>query len=73
MLEELIEKYLSSKQLAENMEKTTRGFSIELSLVNRHLEDAKDELLAFIEKHCDTLIAWERRNALQTSPFDEQD
>ena len=72
MLEKLIQKYLSTKQLAESMEKVTRGFSIELSIVNRHHEDAKDELLTFIEMYADTLISWERQNALRLSPFEDR-
>lgn len=68
MLEKLIKEYLQAKKRHENVVK--QGMIVRMAAQSDYGE-AIDRLLEFIEKHSDTLIAWEREHAVHLSPFDE--
>lgn len=69
MLEKLIEDYLQAR--ANYARCQEEGLQALFAVEEMRLEAAKRDLLDFIVGHSDTLIAWERQNALRLSPFDE--
>lgn len=72
MLEELIEEYLKAKQHYEKLDKLDhKSQMLPMMAAMSDFGDASERLLNFIEKHSDTLIAWERTHALRLSPFED--
>lgn len=72
MLEELLTKYIAAKAQYGKFE-TGHGQMMSVMKAQSDYVDATDELLDFIEKHSETLIAWERQHMLHLSPFDEEE
>lgn len=75
MLEELIEEYIKAKakyDLLRDGETHTKYYDYDLAITATVLHNAESKLLGFIKAHSDTLIGWERQNALRLSPFEDR-